>query len=186
MPTFGLIVEGVDDEAVYQVLASRCRPGVQLLIRKCRGKVIGKFLGFLTELDRRPERIEKVFIMADSDGRDPASLLRAITGKYRPAKYRSDVKPLIVVRELEAWLIADPAALKDVIGIEKRFRNPETIADPKAELRRLLTQRSAYTPELAKRIAERIDLDVLAQRCPRFALFRKALSPDKCLCRQRR
>ena len=73
--------------------------------------------------------------------------------------YRFPVTPIKIVQMLEAWLVADPAALERVAGIKRSFPGPERIRNPKAELQGFLARRAAYTPEIARRIAEGIDLD---------------------------
>jgi len=52
MPTVGLIVEGLYDEAVIPVLVKRCRARVNVVTRKCRGSITGKLAGILAELER--------------------------------------------------------------------------------------------------------------------------------------
>jgi hypothetical protein len=170
MPTVGLIVEGVYDEAVIPVFWKRCRRGVKIVSRKCRGLVTGKFPGIVAEL-HRSYRIERVLVVSDADGEDPAQLVRTIKGRLVES-YRFAVVPIIIVQKLEAWLIADPNALKNVLGVTRNFSSPERISDPKAELQKLFSRKTAYTPETARRIAEEIDLDVLRKRCPRFSVFR--------------
>ena len=173
MPTIGLIVEGEYDEAVIPVFVKRCRHGVNVVTRKCRGSVVGRFAGIVTELDRA-SRIEKILVISDADGQNPIRIVSAITNRIADS-YRYVVTPLVIVEMLEAWLIAGPAALKSVLGTGRSFPRPEGIRDPKSELRRLFSRATAYTPEVAQRIAERIDLNVLGQRCPRFATFREAV-----------
>lgn len=173
MPTIGLIVEGAYDEVAIPVLLKRCRNGVKVITRKCRGSVTGKFLGLLAELGQS-HRTDKVLIVSDADGREPRTVLSAIQRRL-VGNYRFIVTPLIIVEMLEAWLIADPEALETILGVKTSFVHPERIRDPKAELRRLFAQRSAYTPEIARRIAEEIDLELLARRCPKFLVFREAV-----------
>ncbi len=178
MPSIGLIVEGAYDEAAIPVFVKRCRNSVKVITRKCRGSVTGRLAGILAELDRT-SRIERVLVIADADGQEPTRLISAIKGRIAD-NYRFVVSPLIIVEMLEAWLIADPAALKTVLGAGRSFARPERIRDPKAELSRLFRRAAAYTPEIARRIAEEIDLALLEQRCPRFLAFREALlSSDK-------
>jgi hypothetical protein len=176
MPTMGLIVEGPYDEAVLDTLVKRCRPGIKVITRKCRGPIIGRFAGIATELDRS-YRIEKLLVVADADGRNPASLAKQIQSKV-VRNYSFPVAPVIIVQELEAWLIADPRALESVVSTKKGFRgfpNPEKIRDPKAALRSA-SPSTVYTTEIARRIAEKVDLTVLDQRCPMFSKFREAIS----------
>jgi hypothetical protein len=172
MPTIGLVVEGAYDEAAIPVFARRCRKGVKVVTRRCRGPVIGRFPGIVAEIHRsyRPERI---LIVCDGDGRDPAELTDAMKRRLT-ARYAFPVSPIVIVEELEAWLTADPSALARIVGVGKDFPRPETISDPKAELRGLFS-RNAYTPAAARRLAEEINLDVLRRRCPRFRAFDRAL-----------
>jgi Domain of unknown function (DUF4276) len=171
-PVFGLILEGSYDEAAIPVLLSRCRQGVKVVTRKCRGPVIGKFQGIVAEL-RRSYRVQRVLIVSDADGREPASMVRAFRSRL-VGNYGFAIVPLIIVEMLEAWLIADPLALESVLGVRKNFANPERIRDPKAALESLSPQ-IAYTPEIARKIAERIDLNVLQRRCPKYSEFRAAI-----------
>jgi Domain of unknown function (DUF4276) len=174
MATIGLIVEGIYDEAVYPVLLRRCRNGVRVVTRICKGPVIGKFPGLLSELDRSRRRIEKVIVVSDADGRNPEGLEREFKRRL-VGRYRFNVIPIIVVEALEAWLIADPLALKRTVGITTAHTNPEKIRHPKTALLKLLPRTTRYTPEVARRIAEEIDLNLLQQRCRRFVTFRKAV-----------
>jgi hypothetical protein len=112
--------------------------------------------------------------MCDADGQQPATLIETIK-KRLAGPYGFPVIPIIVVQMLEAWLVADPVALERVVGIKSSFRNPERVRNPKSELQRLLSRRTAYTPEVARRLAEQVDLQLLERRCRQFSAFRKAL-----------
>src|SRR5216683_3289889 len=171
MPTVGLIVEGLYDEAVIPVLVKRCRARVNVVTRKCRGSITGKLAGILAELERS-SRADKVLVISDADSEQPSVIVKAIS-KRISGRFRFAIVPIVIVPMLEAWLLADPTALEKVVGISRLFARPERPRGPKAELRRLLTPRTAYTPDVALRIAEEIDLDLLGERCARFLAFRK-------------
>jgi hypothetical protein len=173
MPTVGLIVEGMYDEAAIPVLLKRCRGRVRVVTRKCKGSVAGRLAGIVAELERS-YKLERVLIMCDADGQQPATLIETIK-KRLAGPYGFPVIPIIVVQMLEAWLVADPVALERVVGIKSSFRNPERVRNPKSELQRLLSRRTAYTPEVARRLAEQVDLQLLERRCRQFSAFRKAL-----------
>lgn len=173
MPTIGLIVEGAYDEAAIPVLVKRCRPNAKVIIRKCRGSVTGRLAGIVVELGRT-RGIERIVVVSDADGEEPARLSSAIRHRI-PDEYRTLVRPVVIAQMLEAWLIADPAALRSVTGRARSFAHPERIRDPKAELRRLFTRATAYTPEIARRLAEAVDLKLLERRCPSFVTFRDAV-----------
>lgn len=172
MSKIGLVVEGEYDQAAIPVLLKRCHVGAEVVARKCRGSVSGRLAGILDELNRS-HRLGKVLIVSDADGQEPKRVIRVIEGRVGRG-YRFAAIPLVIVEMLEAWLIADPLALEKVVGVKRAFKSPERIRDPKAELRRLLRPLRAYTPEVARRIAQEIDLATLARSCPRFARFRAA------------
>ena len=86
----------------------------------------------------------------------------------------------MAVRELEAWLLGDlnavntiPATRGSGATVPPLSRPPETLADPKAELERLLSRRRVdYTPEVAREIAAAADLQLVERQCPSFADFK--------------
>jgi hypothetical protein len=177
MPTIGLILEGKDDEAAIPVLVLRCRSGIKVITRQCRGTVKGKVVGLVAELNRSYP-LERILVVCDADGEKPENVLAGIR-KTGIEKNRFPVIPLVIVQMLEAWLLADPEALEKVIGFRKDFINPERERDPKTTLERLLRQTGRYTPAIAARIAQQIDLKVLRKRCPRFEIFRKAVGVNR-------
>jgi Domain of unknown function (DUF4276) len=174
MPTIGLIVEDESDEVALSVLVRKCRNDVSLKTRKCRGTVLGKFRGLVTELYRRYTP-EKTLIVCDADGKDPSHILRSFKDRGLDS-FQFPVSLIVIVQELEAWLIADPDALQGITRVRKDFKHPEKVRDPKRELLRLLPTGMAYTPQTAARIAEAVNLNLLGERCPRFELFRKAIN----------
>jgi hypothetical protein len=176
MPTtIALIVEGEYDKAVLSVLAARCRAGVATITRICRGPVVGKLPGLLAEIERTHPRIQKVLVVSDADGRDPERLARDLKARLI-RRYRFRVLPIVIVEAMEAWLIADPDAFRQVMGVRPALGSlRERIKDPKRQLQKLLPPTTPYTSELARRIAEGLDLNVLKQRCPRFVAFRNAV-----------
>src|SRR5712692_4089847 len=174
MPTIGLVVEGDYDEAVIPVFIRRSRKGVKVVPRRCRGTVTASKLRCILGEHNRSYRPEKVLIERDNDGGDPASLIAAMKNMI-VGTFSFSIHPLVAVEALEAWLLADPLALESVLGVKKSFASPEKIRDPKAQLEKLLSRRTAYTPKLAKEIAEKMDLNVLKTRCPWFATFQRAI-----------
>jgi hypothetical protein len=139
-----LIVEGIYDQTVYPVLAKRCRDGVRTITRQCRGPVISKLPGVLDYLGHTQSGIERVLVIFDSDGRNPEELQREVRRKLI-RKYGFEVTPIVVVEALEAWLIADPVAVRNHLGNSRNFTNPEGLRHPKSELTKLLPHRKRYT-----------------------------------------
>jgi Domain of unknown function (DUF4276) len=178
MAAIGLIVKGEYDKAAIPILARACRPNARFVPRECRGPVLGKIPGLVENLSHHRPRIEKILIVSDAHGRDPRELERKFTSRI-VKKYSFPVIPIIIVEELEAWLIADSEALKRIIGVGRTFTNPERLPDPKSALEKLLARGTLYTSEMAGAIAREINLDRLEQQCPRFSLFKKAVRDAK-------
>jgi hypothetical protein len=173
MSTIGLILEGEYDAVVIPVLIKQFAKQTKVVKRICRGTVTGRFRGLIEELHRL-HRIDKILVVSDADGRDPDEIVRSFRAKGITGQKFAAI-PIVIVEMLEAWLLADPVALKKLFGISKKIRNPEKIRDPKSELKRLLPKNLTYTPTSAARIAEALDIEVLRKRCPRFEIFRKAV-----------
>src|SRR5882724_9123521 len=77
--SFGIIVEGTSDEAVYSVLVSRiASPTVLPVSRVCGGntQLMNKLSLHLRELEGRSRvyPIEKVLVIQDCDGKDRVAL----------------------------------------------------------------------------------------------------------------
>jgi hypothetical protein len=81
----------------------------------------------------------------------------------------------VAVRMFDAWILADERALTDVLGYTVgRQKNPETIADPKAECANLLsrTKINITQAQMYAAVAEKANPDVVSNRCPKgFAPF---------------
>jgi hypothetical protein len=82
---------------------------------------------------------------------------------------------------VETWLLADEQAVSKVAVSRGRTRpvksinkQLEEIIDPKTPLRAMLSQAGLPDDEkVYEEIASKADLDKIAERCPRFAEFRK-------------
>jgi hypothetical protein len=148
MPTIGVILEGVHDEAAIPVFVRRCGGGPKVVTRKCRGTVLGRFRGLVTQL-LDVDGVDKILLVSDADGKDPSEIVRSFRDQGI-RKYRIPIVPVVIVEELEAWLLADPEALARVIGVRKEFKSPENLRDPKRALERLLPDNVLYTPQMAR------------------------------------
>ena len=98
--------------------------------------------------------------------------------RIRDRIYSFPRKLLVIVEEMEAWLLADEEALTTVTGKHQhRIPNPETIYDPKARLEKILSDaRITYTAEVARKIATTARPGILAARCSSFRKFQEAVS----------
>lgn len=93
--------------------------------------------------------------------------------------------PLVPMRCIEAWALADTNALCNVFGVRalppewsERLRSPETTREPKAALRDLQAEirgRRGFLQPLGT-IAEVADFATLRAKCPSFAAAADAIS----------
>ena len=182
MRTFGLVVEGVYDEAALTEFVRKCLEAeVEVIIRQSEdsARLMRRFPGFLEEFRyvKAGSNVDKAIVIRDADRRRPAELVKRMEGKISNRRYPFPVELLVVVEELEAWLLADEIAIEAVTRIRPQpVANPERLNDPKNRLRRVLSDAStAYTPEIARKIAATSRVDVLKARCPSFARFHEAV-----------
>ena len=182
MPTFGLVVEGIYDEAALKEIIQKCSISeIEIISRRCGDKVqlIRKFPGFLEDFQHiiQGANVDKVLVIRDADNKPPAELINRMQSRISNRTYRFPVKPLVIVQELEAWLLADESAIAAVTQRQtRRVGYPERLTDPKEKLRRVLSDANiAYTAEIARQIAESAQVDTIAARCPSFRQFRQAV-----------
>lgn len=182
MLTVGLVVEGFDDEAAIGELVQKCAsPEVQVICRRCgpAPQLMKKFPGFLEEFrhvkDGSP--IDKAIVIRDADQKNPDNLIGIMRSRIATRNYPFVLHLLVIVNELEAWLIADETAISSVTGkSQKPISTPESLNDPKRQLQMLLSDAQiTYTAEQAKGIAAAARTDILAARCPSFKRFQEAV-----------
>lgn len=183
--SYGIIVEGEYDSAVYETLIRRlASPEVHIKPLACEGKanVMKKFPGLLStfkfEIGGNP--VDMAIVIVDADGKDPleveAKMRMKIQGRNYP--FRLNVRFFAVPQAMDAWLLADVSAINAAVQsrggkrVTKSHDDPEGLSDPKGWFRKLLTDHKAsYTAELCREIAQKVDLQVLSERCRRFTAF---------------
>ncbi len=183
MPTFGLIVEGEYDAAALTEWIRKCLPGnidVRPRLYAQKGPLIRKFPGYLSGFrwDNQGGPVDKAFVMRDADGKDPQELISVMKAKIADRLPIFPVEFVVIVQELETWLLTDNEAIAQVTGMEiAEIQGAlEEIKDPKEHLQRIPSgARVAYTAEVARKIAAASDLEKLAYRCPSFRTFRQAV-----------
>jgi len=183
MLTVGIIVEGNSDAAALPELIRKCAgDDVEVFARPCHSKsqLMRKFPGFLEEFCRVKQGmpIDKALIIRDADNREPHILIPTMKTRYADRTYPFPVEPVIIVQELETWLLADGQALSQVVGrsVPDLAEPLEDIANPKERLQKILSDAKVpYTSEVARRIAAATRLEHLAYRCPNFQAFCQAL-----------
>jgi len=181
----GLIVEGDYDKEAMSVLVQRITGRAEPPVpRICGGPVPGRFPGKLRELEYQYP--EKVLIVRDAHGKDPREAARELEREIQNQLPNFPVKFVVVIRELEAWLLADPGAVNQVctrrgqnLNLPPLTDSPERFLDAKKELQVVLGRAGVvYTKVVAREIAELANLDEatgLAYWCLSFRSFRDAV-----------
>ncbi len=183
--SYGIIVEGDYDSAVYDALIRRLTsPEIHIKALVCRGKtnLMKEFPVLLRALEHEVEGdpVDMAVVIRDADGKNPAEVEAQMQAKIqgRPYPFRLDVRFHAVRNAMDAWLLADVNALNAASErrrgrrITRSLDSPEDLHDPKDGLRKLLTDHKVTcTPELCREIAQEIDLEVLSRKCPRFSIF---------------
>ncbi len=118
---------------------------------------------------------KRFVICHDADGPDPEPARQQVHKHIvAPAGVDQNACIIIPVQELEAWIIADEAAIQKVIpsfSLPAVFQ-PESQTSPKEWLVRQSRRgrsRPLYAPEMHNpRVAEHLDLRVVGGKCPSF------------------
>lgn len=181
MLSLGLIVEGSYDEAALSEFVRQCAPSESNVIcRQCGNAIqlMRKFPAFLEDFRHVNHGlpVDKAIVIRDADHKDPNELIAKMESKIAGRNYPFPRKLLVIVEELEAWLLADEQALVSVTGEQqRRINTPEAVYDPKATLKTIRAG-LAYTSEVARKIAAASRVDVVAGRCPSFNKFQEAVT----------
>ena len=182
MVLVGLVVEGSYDEAALSELVRKCASSeTSVICRQCGNafQLMKKFPGFLEDFRHVNHGlpVDKAIVIRDADHKNPTELIVSMESRISGRSYPFPRRLLVIVEEMEAWLLADEEAIFSVTGRRQpRIRDPEKLADPKERLRRILSHvRIAYTGEVARKIAAATRPDILAARCPSFKTFQEAV-----------
>jgi hypothetical protein len=183
--SYGIIVEGNYDSAVYGALIRRlATPNAHIKPLPCGGKtkLMKEFPGLLRAFEHEVQGnpVDMAIVIRDADGKDPLELEAKMRMKLQGRDYPfpMHVRFYAVPQAIDAWLLADVGAISAAVQVRggkpvtKSHDDPESLLDPKEWFRKLLTDHKAtYTAELCREIAQNVDLQLLAQRCRRFPVF---------------
>lgn len=182
MPSIALVPEGdYDVEALTPLIRRVNNEEIEIFGRPCGGPVNGRYLKRLQEFKYR--QIDRAVVVADAGQGDPETIRQKLEHGLRGTKLPFDVRFVVVVRELEALLLADPTAIEKVcaqrgaeLHLHQLKTSPEQLQDPKAELRTILGRvKIGYTKVVAAEIASAADLDLLDYWCGSFRRLRYAV-----------
>lgn len=123
----------------------------------------------------RDRGADRFIVCHDADRRDPSEVRKQVAqqvfGRNEPP---ADSCIVVPVQEIEAWIIADEAAVARVIPslTIPETRHPEHREDPKEWLEdqsKVKTARPLYAHATHNpHVAKHIDLPMLARKCPSF------------------
>lgn len=132
---------------------------------------------FWADPDRQPDLVV-VLVDADGDEERQKLLDSAIEGVPVEAVVS------VAIQEFEAWLVADPAALRSVLRQTLTLpKSPEKLA--RRQAKELLQQwceehaRSRDAAEIRRDLARQCDLDTLCRQCSAFELFLRKLQAPR-------
>ena len=120
----------------------------------------------------------RVIVCHDADSNDPTKVReKVIKAVLHPSGFSGAACVTIPVEEIEAWIIADEAAITAVIPSFKftGHPSPETIHDPKEWLcrqSRASNGKPLYSPATFNpAVAKELRFEVVAKKCPSFKAF---------------
>jgi hypothetical protein len=138
----------------------------------------------LVAIQRARSRDQSKLILAvwDRDGRDEPLQDRDGLHEVFRSSGEDGAAVAVCVEEIEAWLLADPAAFRRCFGRGPRAGlpgAPEEEPHPKERLASVLQDLEIEERDMAalyRKLAEHVDVDTLTKHCPRgFGELRKAL-----------
>ncbi len=174
-------MEGIYDESALRELILKCSgESIEVISRICGSKELTKFPAFLESFkyEKGGSYVDKAIVIRDAHGKNPEELKNRMEDKISGRNYPFEVKFIIIVQELEAWLLADEDAISKIIKepVTRIKEDLESINDPKEKLKEILSRaKIAYTYPVARNIARESNLDKIQNRCPAFRKFFQAV-----------
>lgn len=187
MTAYGIVIEGRYDEAALGEIIRNILPtDVILISRRCgdKDRLVAVFPGYLESFryENQGSNVDKAIVIRDAHGKDPGKLKERMKSRILNREFPFEVKFIIIVQELEAWLLADEHAISKVTQsrsgkvVSRVNYSLESIINPKEILYRVLAEANVpYTDAVAREIARESDLDRIKYRCPGFGEFCQAV-----------
>jgi hypothetical protein len=172
----GVIAEDDSDVRVLGVLFEKIAPSKRFLIKKFVGHGCGRISSKCHNWARnlKIQGCTALVVAHDLDTKVLATLYKDLADSLRPSPIARYVI-VIPIRELEAWLLADCAAIQSALNLKARparISNPEAILDAKRLLKEIVFVKSGKTKRFIstvhnEAIARKIRLAELS-RCNSF------------------
>lgn len=127
------------------------------------------------ELFASEHKCKRFVICYDADGPDAVRRYNEARQKIvTPCRANGLYSIIVPVQEVEAWILADIAAVSNVFKgwSPDEISNPESIASPKEHLEKL-SRNSERRPRYShathnEKVAQHLDLEKVANKCPSF------------------
>ena len=185
-----LFVEGPSDKAVLPILVKRIlgeRTGVIVRDFHGRGNLLNekRVCAIAQVLLRESPDVSKIVVCVDSEctpGDQTERVIRKIEKSVNAGiQQRCSVHYIAVIHALEGWLLTDPDAITEHLGRRAKVKIPNRAASdcrPKEVMKAIFRKvgKGYLATREAPRIAERIDIDKIANRNSSFARFREQVA----------
>lgn len=178
---YALLGEDDSDAEMLKVLVRRLVGSHGLRIRAKGFGGCGKLLNDGARELRNFRRLNytRFVVCHDADRNDPDAVRQTVEERVvRPARFAPDCCIVVPVQEIEAWILADLAKVSLVLTgwRPEPIAHPESVPDPSEHLEKLSRdsqRRSRYRCRIHNaRIAEHLDLEEVARKCPSFRVLR--------------
>jgi hypothetical protein len=179
MLKFLIVGEGEIDIKVLPIFIKKIISGNPSCKPKKAGnktKVLQKFPKWLNAFCNRG--IDKTIVVVDQDDDCIKDIFLKMKNNIDGEKHDFTVKFHIIEKEIEAWLLADEIAISSVVNknINRIAGNLEDIKKAKEKLQQILSgANKVYTTELASKIANKVNIDTIGNRCPGFKRFQQSV-----------
>ncbi len=172
----GLITEGSTDvrflesivRRTFEDIAFECTQDIDIFVHILKTPKIGTFVDYTKNASNDGVTSYGIMTLAVHTDADRDTYQERMNNKIDPAKnalnklnedYCKLITPIIPVRMIEAWMLADKELLKSEIGTTKSdndlgiHRAPETIADPKHIIEEAIRIATEHLPKRRQKLS---------------------------------
>ncbi|MCI0631074.1 MAG: DUF4276 family protein [Phycisphaerales bacterium] len=124
-------------------------------------------------INRYADKADALVIVVDRGGTENRNRIQLLEGGRDRCQVLLAQKTAVAVavEEMEAWLLADAAALAKVLGATGAAGDPESLIDPKATLSKLAKSSGLAVSEYYDGLARAASIERIKQRCRAFEEF---------------